>query len=83
MPQPPKDHRKDINSFIQVFQVPLDAPQVIPELISGPVDFFSCGDWGILQELRPPLEEPLGGVHSFLHLPAAGEMEEKQRDYQQ
>lgn len=63
--------KKDINGLIQVFQVPLDAPQVVPELISGPVDFFSCGDGGILQELCPPLEEPLGSVHSFLHLPAA------------
>lgn len=77
MPQPPKDHRKDINCFIQVFQVPLDAPQIVPELISGPVNFFSRGDGGILQELCPPLEEPLGGVHSFLHLPAVVVIKEK------
>lgn len=69
MPQPPKNSRKDINCFIQVFQVPLNAPQIVPELISGPVDFFSCGNGGILQELCPPLEEPLGSVHSFLHFP--------------
>lgn len=76
---PLKDHRKDINGFIQVLQVPLDAPQVVPELICGPVDFFSCGNGGILQELCPPLEEPLGSVHSFLHLPAARQSEEKPR----
>lgn len=74
---PPKGHKKDINGFIQVLQVPLDAPQVVPELISGPVDFFSCGDGGILQELCPPLEEPLGSVHSLLHLPVQEESEQK------
>lgn len=71
---------KDIDGFVEVLEVPLDAPQVVSQLVGGPVDFLPGGRGGVLEELCPSLKQPLGSVDGLLHLSVikAGGGEESQ-----
>lgn len=62
-------HQKDIDSLVQVLQVPLDGAQAVSELIGGPVHFLLGGSTSFLHQLGPSVMEALCCVHCFLHLP--------------
>lgn len=47
---------KDIDGFVQVLQIPLYAPEVVSQLVGGPVDFLPCGRGRVLEELCPSLK---------------------------
>lgn len=72
MPPPfsPPPPPQDINGFLQVFEVPLDAAQAIPQLVGRPVQLLASDHRALLQELAPPLVQPAGRVHRLLHLAA-------------
>ena len=59
---------KDIDGFVEVLEVPLYAPEVVPQLVGGPVDFFPRGCGWVLEELRPSLKQSLCSVDCFLNL---------------
>lgn len=67
-PKGHRQHKKDIDGFVKVLQVPLYAPEVVSQLVGGPVDFLPCGCGRVLKELCPSLKQPLGSVDSFLYL---------------
>lgn len=60
---------QDIDGLIQVFQVPLDGSQAVPQLIGGPVHFLLGGSASFQQQLAPSAVEALRCIHGLLHLP--------------
>lgn len=71
-PRPPSNPptRQDIDGLLQVFEVPLDAAQAIPQFIGRPVQLLAADRGALLQELTPALVQPAGCVHRLLHLAA-------------
>lgn len=61
--------QKDINGFLQVLQVPVNAAQAVTEFIGSPVKFLFADNRRLLKQLAPALIEPKSCVDCFLNFP--------------